>query len=139
MSVSPYLDHHLLGKRVHYRRAYSVESAGYLISAAAELSAGVQLGVDYLHAGHPVLGVDVDRHSAAVVFDRYGIIGVYRNFDVFAESRERFVHAVVHDFVDQMVKPARPCRSYIHSGALADRFQAFEDLDLRGVILARYL
>ena len=52
-----------------------------------------------------------------------------------AVTGQRLVDGVVHDLIDQMVQAALAGRADIHARALAHRFQAFQDLDLTGVIL----
>ena len=50
--------------------------------------------------------------------------------DLIAVARHRLVYAVVHDFLHQMMHPARIGRADIHPGADAHRFQPFQHLDL---------
>ena len=56
-------------------------------------------------------------------------------YDVLREARERLVDRVVDDFVNEVMQAADAGVADVHAGAFADRFEAFEDLDLvRGVI-----
>ena len=57
-----------------YKR--QVQAAGNLIGAAPELASRVQLGKDHLHRGHFHFRMLIDRHTASVVYDGYGIIFV---------------------------------------------------------------
>jgi hypothetical protein len=52
--------------------------------------------------------------------------------DVYAATvpRKRFVHGVVDELVDEVVESFGASRADIHARALADRFEAFEDLDV---------
>ena len=63
-----------LGKGIYDRCAYAVKAAGYLVSAAAELSAGMQdrkYDLDRRKAGFMV---DAYGNTTAVIDDRDGIV-----------------------------------------------------------------
>jgi hypothetical protein len=51
-----------------------------------------------------------------------------------AITSERLIDCVIDDLIDEVVEAAFTGRSDIHTGALADRLQAFEDGDGRGVV-----
>ena len=51
-----------------------------------------------------------------------------------AVASQRFINGVVHDLVDQMMQTALTGGADIHTGALAHCLQAFQDLDLAGVV-----
>jgi hypothetical protein len=80
----------------------------------------------------------IGRDPASVVDDRYGMVDVQRDVHLVAVSGERFVYRVVDDLVDQVMEPRGAGGADVHRGALADRFEAFEDLDfVRTVIVGR--
>jgi hypothetical protein len=60
---------------------------------------------------------------------------VDRDVDIAAETRQRLVDRVVDDLVDQMVQPRDAGRADVHGGTLADRLEAFENLDLVGAVV----
>ena len=63
-------------------------------------------------------------------------VGVEDDPDVLAEAAQRLVHRVVHHLEDQVVQAVARGVPDVHGGALADRFQALEDLDVaRGVVV----
>ena len=62
--------------------------------------------------------VDVDRHRRPAV----------------AVPGQRLVDRVVDDLVDQVVQAALAGVADVHAGPLADRFEAFQDLDLVGAV-----
>ena len=63
------------------------------------------------------------------------VVEVNRDVDFGAEAGQRFVDRVVDDLVDEMMQSGRPRGADVHRRALADRLEAFEDLDaLRAVI-----
>ena len=73
-----------------------------------------------------MLGVDVDRHAPAVVHDLHRLITAQGDFDAPGKARKRFVDAVVHDFLDEVI---RASGVGVHAGALAHRLESREDLD----------
>lgn len=113
-----------------------MQSAGDRVAAAAELAAGVQHGEHELDGGDALGGVHVDRDAAAVVDDGQAAVRAHDDLDVVAVARERLVDGVVDDLVDQVVQAARPRRADVHAGALADRLEALEDLDLVRAVVA---
>ena len=48
--------------------------------------------------------MDVDRNTAAIVFYGHNIVSVQTYIDGFAMSGQRFIDAVVYNFVHQVVK-----------------------------------
>ena len=135
LAAGPDSDFQPGGEGVDDRCADAVQAAGYLVPAAAEFAARMQNSEDDFHGILAGLVVDADRNAASVVRDRHRIVRVDRHFDVVAEARERLIHRVVHDLVHEVVQASRGRRADVHAGALPDRLQAFQDLDIvRGVV-----
>src|SRR5690606_22902937 len=122
------------GERVHDAHTHAVQPAGDLVAALVELAARVQHRHRQLDARQLLGRMDVDRDAAPVVDDGDGVIGVDRDVDLRAEAGERLVDRVVDDLVDEVVQPARPCRADVHAGALPDRLEALQHLDLPCVV-----
>ena len=57
-------------------------------------------------------------------------VDVERDRDVVAEAGQRLVDRVVDDLEDQVVQAALGGVADVHAGALADRLETLEDLDL---------
>ena len=113
-----------------------MEAARDLVAVVVELAAGVEHGQHDFGRG-PAAGVLVDGNAAAVVDDRDRVVDVQRDVDLVAVAGERLVDRVVDDFVDEMVQPRRAGGADVHRRALADRLEAFEDLDfVRAVVVA---
>ena len=91
LSVTVHIDLETGREGIHDRSAHSVQSAGNLISPAAELSACFFL--------------NIDRNSTAIVQHGDGIIRVDRHIDLAAETCQRFIDRIVHNLIDQVVKP----------------------------------
>ncbi len=109
-----------------------MKSAGDLVAAAAELSAGVQDRHDDLESRLPQFDVLVDRNAAAVVSHPDRAVGANGDVDVIAVARDRLVHAVIHDLVDQMVQTTGISAADIHSRPPSNGFQALEHLNIGG-------
>ena len=116
-------------------RADAVQSARDRVAAAAELAAGVQHGEHDLD-GRLALGlVDVDRDAAPVVDAADSAVGKDRDDDRVAVAGHRLVDRVVDDLLHEVVETARTGRADVHAGALADRLESFEHLDLVGPVV----
>ena len=83
------------------RRA--VQTARDLIDPVIKLSARVQRCHYHLNRGFFLGFVDIDRYAAAVVYDAYGIIGMYMYFYGVAISAHRLINGIVHYFVNQVM------------------------------------
>jgi hypothetical protein len=117
-----------LGKGIHTGDAHPMEAAGNLVGGIFELSSRVQLGHHHVDGIHAVDGrVRADGYPPAVVLDRDGVVDVNDQLDVGADARERLVHRVVHDLINEVMQAISPGVTHIHSGALSDCFQAFQD------------
>ncbi len=130
LAVSLDLDLEPTRQRVHDADAHSVQTPGDLVATATELATRVQDGERHLHAGLPVLGNVVYGDAPAIICDRDRVVGVDDDIDRGAEPCQRFVHRVVDDLVDQVVEAFGTCRANVHARSLANRFKAFEDLDI---------
>src|SRR5690606_22469506 len=131
------LDLHLqpLGERVDHGHAHTVQAAGNLVPAVlTEFAAGVQRSQHGFHRGAPGLGMDAHGNAAAVVDDGQRAVLVDDDVDAVAIARHRLVDAVVDHLYEQVVQPARVGAADVHSRPPAHGFQAFEDLDLLGLV-----
>ncbi len=72
----------------------------------------------------------LDRNTAAVVRHRDRSICVQHHIDLVAVAGEGLINRVVHDLIDEVVKAPKAYIADVHCGALANRFKAFEDLDI---------
>ena len=139
LAAPPDLDLEPLAQRVHDRDADAVETARDLVGGMLELPAGVQDRQDDLRGRLPALLVEVHGDAAPVVTDRTGPVRVEDDLDGVAVPPERLVDRVVHRLVHEVVEPVGARVADVHRGALADGFEALEDLDVaRGVGLAAH-
>ena len=125
-----------LRQRIDHRRAHAVQAAGHLVAAAAELAARVQHRQADLDRRTPHFRVDADGEAAPVVADGDRAVLVQRHVDALAVARQRLIHGVIHNFVHQMVQSAAVRRADVHAGALANRLQALQHLNLLLAVFA---
>ena len=130
-AVAPHPDVKTAGQGIHHRHAHAVQATGKLVIAIGKLTAGMQAGQDQLDAGNAFLGVDIDRHAAAIVLDQERAVGIQHHADGAGVAGDGLVNAVVDHFLSQVVGPAG---IGVHAGALADWVQAAEDFDGGGVV-----
>ena len=84
-------------------------------------------------------GMGVDGNAAAVVADGDGLIVRDLELDPARVSRHRFVHGVVQELGGQVMHGVDVGAADVHGGTLAHRLQAFQDLDVPGLVTARRL
>ena len=112
-----------------------MEAAGDLIASAAELTAGVEDGVNHLQGGLAGLGLDVYGDAPAVVHHGNGVPLVDLHQYLRAEARQGLVNGVIHNLIDQVVEAGGGRGADIHAGPFPDGLQSLQDLDFRGVVL----
>ena len=127
-----------VAERVHHARAHAVQAAGDLVSAAAELAAGVQYGVHDLKSRLAGLALYVHGDAAAVVRHADNVPRLDGDLYVIAISGEGFVDGVIDDLVHQVVQSAGAGGADVHAGAEAHGLQPLEHLYLAGVVFLCY-
>ena len=112
-----------------------MQSAGDLVTIAAELRTRVQRGHDDLGRGLvPVLAMVVDRDATTVVGHTTAAVGEQCHVDPRGLARHRLVDRVVDDFVHEVVQSGRSRRSDVHARALAHGLEALQHGDVLGRI-----
>ena len=104
--------------------------AGYLISAAAELAAGMEHGEYNSDGRKPGRLLDPHRDTAAVIRHRNDIARQNTDIDLIAEARKGLVDRVVYNLIDKMMQAPFAGGAYVHARTLAHRLQALENLYL---------
>ena len=95
----------------------------------------MQAGKDQLNAGDAVFRVNVGGHAAAVILYLQRLVFVQRDFNMAGKARQRLIHAVVNDFLGEMIGPG--CVG-VHTGAFAHRVEATEYFNCFGVVVVGY-
>jgi hypothetical protein len=83
--------------------ADAVETAGDLVSALTEFTAGVEVSHDEFEGRDLIFWVDIDGDTAAIVFGGTGAIEMERDGNIFAMTGEGFIDGIIDDFEDAMV------------------------------------
>ena len=91
-------------KRVYNRRTHAVQTAGNLVSAAAEFTSRVKNGKYNLNRRESGLSLNTRRNTSSVIFYGYRVILVYGNSYFLAISRQSLVNRVINNLIDKMVK-----------------------------------
>src|SRR5690606_3009880 len=126
--VAVLLDLHLHagGERVDDGRADAVQTAGDGVCLAVELATGVQGRQDDLDGGALLHRVNAGRDATAVVDHADAVVGEQRDVDLVGVARERLVHRVVDDLLDEVVQTTLSGGADIHTRALANSFKPLE-------------
>ena len=106
-----------------------VQTAGVLVAPVSELAARVKNRENQLHCGLSGLVIDAGRNAAAIVGHGDAAVLMNRDFDVGTETRQGFIHRIVHNFIDQVMKASRVLGPDIHTEALTDILRELELLD----------
>ena len=125
------------GQRVDNRRADAVQAARHLVSAAAELTARVQLGEHQRHSRDPELWVDTRGDAASIVPHADDVPLQDFHLDFGTDARECLVDRVIDDLIDQVVQAPWPRRPDVHARAFAHRFKPFEYLYVVFIVVCR--
>ncbi len=118
-------------QRVDDRRADAVQPARRDVAGPVELASGVQRRQDQFERRNLLDRVLVDRNASAVVRHAHAApVLVQHDFDGRRVAVRRLVDRVVDDLPEQVVQAGLAGPADVHAGALADGFEAFEDLDV---------
>ena len=133
------LDLQPLGQRIDDRSANAVQTAGDLVSAAAELAAGVQDGKDNGDRRDAQLWLDADRDASTVILDTDDIARQQVDQNLGTVSCQDLVNGVVHNLIDQVVQALRTGGADVHTRTLADSIKTLQYLNVTGVIFFDHL
>ena len=130
LAVAPDLHLQPLGQRVGHRNADPMQAAGDLVSAASELSTGVQGGQHDFNRRAADLGDRINRNAGAVVNHGGTAVLVEHDVDLRAPAGERLIDRVVDHLIEEVVQPIRPGAANVHRRALANTLQPLQNLNL---------
>ena len=115
-----------------------MQSAGYLVSPTAELTAGMKDRKDDFDCRKSRFFLDIDRNSPSVIDNGDGIVGIDLYIDGIAVSRKGLIHRVVYDLIYQMVKSPRRRTSNVHSRSFSYSLKSLQNLDLICIIFCAH-
>ena len=127
-----------LRQRVYNGCTYAVQTAGYLVSPAAELTAGMKDRKYDFNCRQSCFFLDIDRDSTSVINDRDRIIRVDLHINGVAVSCQGLIHCVIHDLIYQMVKSPRRRTSNVHSRSFSYSLKSLQNLDLICIIFCAH-
>ena len=88
---------------VNNRCANAMQTTGNLITATAELTAGVKNSENNFQCGLTGLGLDIHGDTTAIVGNGDGVAGIDGHSDVLTVTCQSFVDGVIHDLIDQVM------------------------------------
>ena len=92
-----------IGQGIDHRNSHTMQAARKLVVVGAKLTAGMQFGHDNFDTTLPIFWVNIDWHTAAIVFNRQRTILIDNNTDFIGMSSQRLIHCIINDFLCQMV------------------------------------
>ena len=137
-SVLSYFYLQPFGERIYDGCAYTVQSSGYLVSPAAEFSAGMKNGKHYLNRRDSRLMIDSYGYSSSVIHNSHGIIFVYSHIYGIAKACQCFIHGIIDNLIYKMMQASACSRADIHTGTLSYRLETLQNLNLVSAILMVY-
>ena len=112
-----------------------MQTARDLVGVVVELPPGVEDRHDDFRRGALFLRVQIHRDATSVVEHRDRAIAVDPDGDGVTVTSQGFVDRVVDHLEDHMVQAGAIVGvTDVHAWALADRFEALQDLDLAAVV-----
>ena len=135
LAVALDFDVHRRGERIDDGDADAVQAARHLVAFAAELAARVQDGQDDLDRRLAAL-VHVDGDASPIVDDGDAVVLFNRHVNMVTIAGQSLIDRVVDHLVDEMVQAALRRAADIHARALSYSFQAFQNLNLIGAVVA---
>ena len=105
-----------------------METAGYLVAAAAEFTACVEYGINDCCSRYALLRVYTYGDASSVIGNADYIALKYLYGYLGTVACKGFVYGVVHNLVNEVVESAGTCGTDVHTRSFADCLQSFEDL-----------
>ena len=128
-----------LGQGIDYRCTNPVQTAGNLVSAAAEFSSCVQDGKDNGDSRDAQFWLDADRNSSTVILDADDVARQQVHQNLGTMTCKDLVDCIVHNLIHQMMQTLWSGGTDVHTGTLAHRVQSLQDLNITGIILLCHL
>ncbi len=137
-AVRPDRDGQPCGKCVHHGRSHTVEAAAGLVDGIVKLPARVKGGKHQPFRADSFF-MHSHRDSPPVVRDGGRTIPLQRDPDGVTESRQMFVHGIIHNFINQMIEALGGNTSDIHARTFPHGLQTFQHRNAGSVIIICHL
>ena len=116
-----------------------MKTSGNLIRFGVEFPTRVKSCHHHFRGGLFFLFMERDRDASTVVDNGHAGIHMNGHIDLRAVADNGFIDAVIHDFVNEVMKTFGSCTPDIHGRPLADGFQPFKDFNaFCGVFFLRH-
>ena len=129
------LDFEPFGKRVNDGQADAVQTARNLVTAAAELTACVQLGKNDLNSRNALGMVNTRRNTAPVIENGTRSVGIYGHAYGITIPGKRLVYRVIDNFLNKVMQTAQIGGTDIHTRSFSDVLKPLENLYLTFAVL----
>ena len=107
MSVLGYFNLHPFGKRIHNGGTDAVKTAGNLITASAEFTAGVKNSQNDRNGRQALLFIDADRNTTSVISDGNHISRVDIHLNMSTVTGKSLIDGVIDNFINKVMKSSR--------------------------------
>ena len=125
---------HMRRQGIHHGRAYAVQTAAGLIGVVVELAARMERGKYQTFRADPLL-MHPHRNAASVVRHGGRTVRFQRHMYRRAETRQMFIHRIVHDLIDQMIQALGGHTADIHARPDTYCLQPFQHGNAGSVII----
>ena len=112
-----------------------MQTAGYLVSAAAELTARMKDGKYNLNRRLFCLFLNTYRNTSAIINNRDRIIFVDRHIDLCTKAGQSFIDRIIHDLIDQVMQTSGRRTADIHTRTLSNGLKSFKNLNLTCAVI----
>ena len=124
---------------IYNRSTNTVQTAGDLVSAAAEFTACMQNGKDNCYSRNAQLWLNANWNASSIILNTDNISRQKVDQNLGTVSCKNLIDRVVHDLIDQMMKTLWAGGTDIHTRTLAYCVQTFQNLNITCVVIFNHL
>lgn len=124
---------------IYNRSTNTVQTAGDLVSAAAEFTACMQNGKDNCYSRNAQLWLNANWNASSIILNTDNISRQKVDQNLGTVSCQNLIDRVVHDLIDQMMKTLWAGGTDIHTRTLAYCVQTFQNLNITCVVIFNHL
>src|SRR5690606_20025694 len=94
----------LAGQSIHYRHAYTMQTAGNFIAIVIKLTTSMQNGQNYFGSGHPFFWMDIRWNTTAIIRNRDRFIFVNSHDNFITMTGQCFINRVIDYLENHMMQ-----------------------------------
>ena len=106
---------------VNHRHTHTVQTTGKLVTVTGKFATRVKGGENHLNPRQALFGVNINRHTPAVITHRDGAVFVQNDGDFTGEAGQCLIDTVVDHFLSEVIGPRGVG---VHARALAHGVEA---------------